>query len=207
MISPTLLVLLGTLGTAQATDYFFRFVGGNTVTNGQRLRFNVSFPIISPGVTPAPYNPDDHFARIYNNASVSPSTLYVVPTNPHPPPVPGYYGLSGAEGVPDAYRLIQSYHPSDEGTPFLYQDWKLEPSCSGNGTVLLRYGKDPHGEKRWIAVKETTNSGVEKWVPWYVKPTAANIANLTAWDYDIADLELVVTTGQVASNAPGGVIE
>ncbi|KAK0713668.1 hypothetical protein B0T26DRAFT_677977 [Lasiosphaeria miniovina] len=205
MTSAKLLVLLGALAaSAQATDYFFRFVGGNAVTHGQRLRLNNSIPLISPGVTAAPYNDADHFSRI-SVVDASPSTLFVVPTNPHPPPVPGYYGLSGAEGVPDTFRLLQSYHPADEPAPFLYQAWELVTKC--DGSALLRYANDPYDERRWVAVKETTQAGVVRWVPWWIKPTAENFATLAAWDLEVADLELVVATGPVASNAPGGVVE
>lgn len=203
----SLLTLLGAAASAQATDYFFRFIGGNDVTNNERLRLNNSIPYFSPGVTAAPHDPADHFSRIYVNET-GPATgvfLYVVPTNPHPPPVPGYYALSGADGVPDAYRLVQTYGPDAPGTSFYYRDWDLV--SSDNGKVLLRYGGDPYSERRWIAVRETSTTGVDRWVPWWVRPTAGNMANLTTWDYEIADLELVVATGNVNSGAPGGVEE
>jgi lysophospholipase L1-like esterase len=44
---------------AQYTDYFFRYAGGNDIINGQRLRGNNSIDFYSPGVTHAPYNPED----------------------------------------------------------------------------------------------------------------------------------------------------
>ncbi|KXX78187.1 Band 3 anion exchange protein [Madurella mycetomatis] len=194
----------GAVAIAQSNDYFFRYVGGNAVTDGERLRGNISYPYFSPGVTPAPHNPADHFKRIYINAT-APSVLYVVATNPHPPPVPGYYGLSNSEGISDAYRLVHSFGPEREGEGFRYLGWEVRRTSDGR--ALLRYAGDEDNEWRWIAVKETTNAGVDKWVPWYVKPTAANMANLTSWDYDIVDLELVEATGPVSSNAPGGVLE
>lgn len=192
-------------------DGFFRFIGGNAVISGERLRLNNSIPWISPGVSHAPYNPDDHYSRI-NIKDTTPNLLYVVPTNPHPPPVPGYYALSGTEGVPDAYRLVQTYRPDEEGSVNLYKEWKVKKACDKSGNKnetrsLLRYGNDLYGEWRWIAVREIGYTGAERWVPWWVKPSAANIGNLTAWDYDVADLELVAATGGVNSNAPGGVEE
>ncbi|KAK3401838.1 hypothetical protein B0T20DRAFT_124302 [Sordaria brevicollis] len=209
----TLLTALSALTVAPALanfDGFFRFIGGNDVISGERLRLNNSIPWISPGVSHAPYNPADHYARIFIN-DTTPNLLYVVPTNPHPPPVPGYYALSGTEGVPDAYRLVQTYRPDEEGSINLYKDWKVRKTCgdkSKNETrSLLRYGDDLYGEWRWIAVREIGYTGAERWVPWWVKPSAANIGNLTAWDYDVADLELVEATGGVNSNAPGGVEE
>ncbi|KAK4116033.1 hypothetical protein N656DRAFT_701903 [Canariomyces notabilis] len=200
----TTLLGAAVLASAQATDYFFRYIGGSDVTHGQRLRGNISYPYFSPGVTPAPYNPADHFSRIYINAS-TPSVLYVVPTNPHPPPVPGYYGLSNLDEVSDAYRLVQSYRPNDEGPGFRYLEWNVLRAADER--VLLRYSGDANSEWRWIVVKETTTAGIDKWVPWYVKPSAGNMANLTAWDYRLVDLELVVATGPVNSIAPGGVQE
>ena len=198
-------------GLATATDYFFSLTSGNSITDGQRLRLNNSIPIISPGATASPHNPSDHFSRIYVNESLpAATTLYVVPTNPHPPPVPGYYGLSGQEGVPDAYRLIQSYRPQDYAPgQFRYDQWDLKPSPAGTGEkVLLRYGSDPLGEWRWIAVREVSSQGgFEKWVPWWVKPTSANVGNLTSWEYVVVDLELVLAKGPVNSLAPGGIQE
>lgn len=204
MQSLTVTTLACVAAATQTTDYFFRYVGGNVVVKGERLRGNVSYPYFSPGVTPAPHNPQDHFKRIMVNAS-TPSILYVVPTNPHPPPVPGYYGLSNNEGVNDAYRLVESYRPDDEGDGFRYLDWKTRHGCDGR--PLLRYSGDAYKNWRWIAVKETTNVGVDKWVPWYIKPSAANQANLTEWEYVEVDLELVEASGPVNSNAPGGVVE
>ena len=207
MKTSTLTALLGAATSVSATDYFFRFVGGNCVTNAQRLRMNNSIPFLSPGVTAAPHDPADHFARIYNNETL-PQTgalLYVVPTNPHPPPVPGYYALDGQEGVPDAYRLVLTYNADGAGSSFQYQDWVLRHTADGR--TLLRYGDDVDGEWRWIAKREVSTTGVERWIPFWVRPTAGNIANLTSWEYDVADLELEVTTAPVNSNAPGGVQE
>lgn len=203
----TAAAVLSLTGLTTATDYFFSFTSGNSVTNGQRLRLNNSIPIISPGATAAPHNPSDHFSRIYVNASsAAATTLYVVPTNPHPPPVPGYYGLSGQEGVPDAYRLIQSYRPQDYAPgQFRYDQWDLK--SAGGAKILLRYGSDPLGEWRWIAVREVSNQGVERWVPWWVKPTSTNLGNLTSWEYVIVELELVLANGPVNSLAPGGIQE
>ncbi|KAK3342692.1 hypothetical protein B0H65DRAFT_226613 [Neurospora tetraspora] len=208
----TLLTALSALAVSPALadfDGFFRFIGGNSIISGERLRLNNSIPWISPGVSHAPYNPADHYSRIYIN-DTTPSLLYVVPTNPHPPPVPGYYALSGTEGVPDAYRLVQTYRPDEEGSVNLYKEWKVKKACdkAKNETrALLRYGDDLYGEWRWIAVREIGYTGAERWVPWWVKPSEANIGNLTAWEYDVADLELVKAEGPVNSNAPGGVEE
>ena len=232
LISLPLLLLLTPnffSSTVQAgTDYFFRFAGGNAITASQRLRSNLSATYSSPGVTPAPHNPSDHFRRIYTNSSVPSSSsssssssaevlLYVVPTNPHPPPVPGYYGLSVLDGIPDAYRLVYSYRVEEEGERFLYKGWELRLASSlgsglgggggGSGVgsrVLLRYAGDVNGEWRWIAVKEATFDGGEKWVPWYVKPSARNVQAMSKWEYVVVDLELVEAGGRVNSGAPGG---
>lgn len=47
--------------TAQAQDYFFRYQGGNDITDGQRLRGNISDStyMLTPGVTLPPHSPDD----------------------------------------------------------------------------------------------------------------------------------------------------
>ncbi|KAL2257503.1 hypothetical protein VTK26DRAFT_93 [Humicola hyalothermophila] len=204
MKSLIIAALASVVAATQSTDYFFRYIGGNDVTEGERLRGNISYPYFSPGVTAAPHNPEDHFNRIQIDAS-TPSIFYVVPTKPHPPPVPGYYGLSNAEGVSDAYRLVYSYRPDDEGDGFLYLDWKKRRGCDGK--LLLRYSGDMYKGWQWLAVKETTSVGVDKWVPWYVRPTEANKGNLTEWEYVEVDIELVEATGPVNSNAPGGVLE
>ncbi|KAK4222771.1 hypothetical protein QBC38DRAFT_489075 [Podospora fimiseda] len=203
-----LTTILFCLPLATATDYFFSFTSGNAITNSQRLRFNNSIPISSPGASAAPHNPADHFSRIYVNGSapLTQATLYVVPTNPHPPPVPGYYALSGQEKVPDAWRLIQSYRPQDFAPgEFRFDDWTLKDA--GGNRTLLRYGTDDLGEWRWIAVREVSNLGVERWVPWWVKPTEGNLGNLTNWEYVVVELELVVAKGPVNSLAPGGILE
>ena len=44
-------------------------------------------------------------------------------------------------------------------------------------------------------------------VPWYIKKSPANAATLATWEYVSVDIELVVATGPVNSNAPGGVEE
>ncbi|AEO61490.1 hypothetical protein MYCTH_2311687 [Thermothelomyces thermophilus ATCC 42464] len=226
-------LLTGFLAAAQAEkNYFFRYSGGNDIIDHQRLRSNISIQHTSPGVTLPPYNPKDHFMRLYPNATAHPPAvaLVIVPTNPHPPPVPGYYGLSDREGVPDAYRLVYSYRLDEEGPGFKYAGWRLRPAGPGSepGTLRLRYpigegraaageeeeeeeeeeGKGGHGKWRWIAVKEKDGDGdYDKWVPWYVKRCAANGAVLATWDYVNVDLELVEAKGAVNSSAPGGVNE
>jgi hypothetical protein len=222
-LSPTLLLsVLTVLTSAQPadprTDYFFRFLGGSPTLHNQRLRDNTSATFISsPGAVRPPFNPADHFRRLASNASVpsSGAILTVVPTHPHPPPVPGYYGLSDAEGVRDAYRLISTYRVGDEGAGFKYTGWELRRQ-KGSGKVLLRYGGDADGEWRWIAVREGVpvfdeNGEVEregdKWVPWWVRPSGENAAVLAGWEYEVVDLELEVTRGSVNSGAPGGVEE
>ncbi|KAK3297840.1 uncharacterized protein B0H64DRAFT_393207 [Chaetomium fimeti] len=195
---------------AQRTDYFFRFAGGNDIIDGQRLRSNNSIDFYSPGVTQPPYNPQDHFMRLSTNATAcTPSAiLTVVPTKPHPPPVPGYYGLSDLEGVPDAYRLVYTYRLDDAGAGFKYTEWQLARTGEA-GRVLLRYaGGGDGGEWAWIARRETSAPGdVEKWVPWYVKRSEANAETLGTWDIEDADLELVEAKGPVNSEAPGGIQE
>lgn len=128
-----------------------------------------------------------------------------MPTKPHPPPVPGYYGLSDLEGVPDAYRLVYTYRLDDAGAGFKYTEWHLRRTGEKD-RVLLRYaGKEGW---KWIAVRETSQPGdVEKWVPWYVKRSDANAATLAGWDIEEVDLELVEAKGPVNSQAPGGVQE
>ncbi|KAK4032575.1 hypothetical protein C8A01DRAFT_20350 [Parachaetomium inaequale] len=208
----TLLTLCATAAAQAAqTDYFFRFAGGNAIINGQRLRGNNSISYYSPGVTRPPYNPDDHFMRLSTNASAcSPAAvLTVVPTHPHPPPVPGYYGLSDKEGVPDAYRLVYTYRVAEDyGAGFRYTEWQLRRTGEA-GRVLLRYPVAGGGEWKWIAVREMSGGAgdVEKWVPWYVKRSAANAAKLAEWDFESVDLELVQAKGGVNSQAPGGVDE
>ncbi|KAM7198378.1 band 3 anion exchange protein [Naviculisporaceae sp. PSN 640] len=196
------------------TDYFFRFIGGTTILNEQRLRGNISFDFLSPGALNPPFNPADHFSRLSTNASVpsNKAVLTVVPTNPHPPPVPGYYGLSGKEGIADAFRLVYTYRVDDEGATFKYKEWELKKSKASPGKVLLRYSGDAAGEWRWIARREKVfdgglNKEFDKWVPWYVRPSAANVKVLEAWEYKAVDLELEVAKGNVNSGAPGGVEE
>ncbi|KAL2160177.1 hypothetical protein VTH06DRAFT_1833 [Thermothelomyces fergusii] len=206
---------------AQATDYFFRYLGGNEIIDHQRLRGNNSIQHFSPGVTLPPYNPQDHFLRIYPNTTEAPTAppaleLLRVPTQPHPPPVPGYYGLSDAERVPDAYRLVYSYRPDDEGPGFAYRGWRLRPAppAGGDPAVLrpeypaIDGGAAARGRRRWrwIAVREREGE-FDRWVPWYVRPSAANRAVLATWDYVNVVLELVEAKGPVDSTAPGGVLE
>jgi len=204
-----LAALCFTAAQALQTDYFFRYAGGNAIIDHQRLRSNNSIDYYSPGVTRPPYNPDDHFMRLTTNATAcSPAAvLVVVPTHPHPPPVPGYYGLSDREGVPDAYRLVYTYRLDDEGPGFKYTEWALRRTAEKD-TVLLRYagGGKEGGGWRWIAVREKSGD-FEKWVPWYVKRSAANAAKLKTWDIENVDLELVQAKGGVNSGAPGGVDE
>ncbi|KAL2175360.1 uncharacterized protein P884DRAFT_286686 [Thermothelomyces heterothallicus CBS 202.75] len=211
-------LLTAFFAAAQAEkDYFFRYSGGNDIIDHQRLRSNISIQHTSPGVTLPPYNPKDHFMRLYPNATAHPPAvaLVIVPTNPHPPP-----------GVPDAYRLVYSYRPDEEGPGFKYAGWRLRPAGPGSepGTLRLRYrigegratagegeeeaeGKGGHGKWRWIAVKEKDDGDYDKWVPWYVRRCAANGAVLATWDYVNVDLELVEAKGAVNSSAPGGVNE
>ncbi|KAK4210636.1 hypothetical protein QBC37DRAFT_29776 [Rhypophila decipiens] len=194
------------------TDFFFRFNGGTSIINDQRLRGNNSFEFFSPGAVNPPFNPSDHFNRASTNSSVpsKKAILFVVPTNPHPPPVPGYYGLSDKEGIPDAYRLLASYRPEDEGAGYKYKEWELVKS-KASGKVLLRYSGDTANEWRWIARREKVSDGptgektMDKWVPWYVKPSGANVKVLETWDYRAVELELEVTKCGVNSGAPGGV--
>jgi hypothetical protein len=164
----SLLSLAGLAATA-AADYFFLYSGSTKfpLINNQRMRSNTSL-IYSPGVTPPPQNPDDHFNRISVASPNDPYTiLNVVPTNPHPPPVPGYYGLSDRDGVPDAYRLVYTYRLEDEGAGFMYKEFQLLRTpgrCGplGKGKTLLRYRPTGGGEWRWFAVKEKTPQGLDK---------------------------------------------
>jgi len=229
-----LAMLSATSATAQQdslrTDYFFRFIGGNPTIHNLRLRSNSSS---SPGVTRSPQDPKDHFKRI-SIYSAEPSLLKVVPTHPHPPPVPGYYGLSSTSSIAsngddntntnitDAFRLTWSFHP-DEDPGFRYRDWNVHRSVRDPEKILLRYNMDRNGngkggrdgdadqEWRWIAVKEKANPDAEVvhdiWVPWYVRPGKGNMQTLSKWKYDVVDLELVSTNGAVNSGAPGGVEE
>ncbi|KAH6851116.1 hypothetical protein B0I37DRAFT_373244 [Chaetomium sp. MPI-CAGE-AT-0009] len=147
--------------------------------------------------------------RLSTNATAcSPAAvLTVVPTKPHPPPVPGYYGLSDLEGVPDAYRLVYTYRLGDAGAGFKYTEWQLRRTGEP-GRVLLRYAGGKEGEWKWIAVREVSAPGdVVKWVPWYVKRSEANAAVLGKWEIEDADLELIEAKGPVNSEAPGGVQE
>jgi hypothetical protein len=197
-VTPPILLVAVLSGTAQAVDYFVQFTGGNPTIHGQRMRFNVT---MSPGVSEPPYNPDDHFSRITLNGI----QLVIVPTHPHPPPVPGYYALSGNDNIDGAYKLVQTYRPEEEGTVNLYEEWNVQQK--GDGHLSLRYGDSCNSESHWIAVQETTGQGVRRWVPWWVKPTAGNMAALAEWDYEIVDVELVEARGPVNSEAPGGVEE
>ena len=191
---------------ATRTDYFFRYVGGGALLDQQRLRGNISFDFFSPGAVNPPFNPADHFNRVSTNASVpsDEAILNVVPTHPHPPPVPGYYGLSDKEGIKDALRLIATYHPDTEGAGFQYTGWELRESNGPSGKVLLRYSGDADGEWRWIARREKVFDGaldkeLDKWVPWYVRPSAANAQVLGDWEYERVDLELeVVKEGEIS---------
>jgi hypothetical protein len=70
--------------------------------------------------------------------------------------VPGYYGLSDLEGIPDAYRLVYTYRLDDAGAGFKYTEWHLRRTGE-QGRVLLRYaGKEGW---KWIAVKESSQPG------------------------------------------------
>lgn len=168
----TLLSVASLSATAAAADYFFLFSGSTKfpVINNQRLRSNTSLTFFSPGVTPPPQSPADHFNRISVAAPADPYTiLNIVPTNPHPPPVPGYYGLSDLDKVSDAYRLVYTYRPEDEGAGFQYKEFQLlrtpgtPTKCGlGKGKTLLRYKPTGGGQWRWFAVKEKTPAGLDK---------------------------------------------
>lgn len=245
LVSLILLILASDAAAQRSKNYFFRYIGGNTITHAQRLRHKLSERaspeaqlFYSPGVTAPPHSDHDHFMRIYSNASVPTvqtptlgAILTVVPTKPHPPPVPGYCGLSVLDGIPDAYRLVYTYRIAEEGPGFMYRAWEFRRSSPTSplpslnqtspqpsppngtergeeGAILLRYAPDPSSEWRWLAVKEKTyDEGMDKWSPWWVKPSAANVAILQKWEYLAVDLELVVATGEVNSGAPGGVDE
>lgn len=163
-----LLSLAALAATAAATDYFFILTGSTSHPglNNQRLRANTSTTHFSPGVTAPPHNPADHFNRVRVASPADPYTaLHIVPTNPHPPPVPGYYGLSDRDGVPDAYRLVYTYRPEDEGAGFAYREFRLLRTpvrCAPRDRVVLRYRPTGGGMWRWFAVRETTAAGVEK---------------------------------------------
>lgn len=200
--------------TTTSKDYFFRYVGGNDVTSGQRLRTNTSASLdfLSPGVPEPPQNPDDHFMRIHANTTrCSPRTvLYVVPTHPHPPPVPGYYGLTDREGSgapTDGYRLVYTYRLEEQGPGFKYTEWALRGAKEGGGAKALRYAGLSDSEWSWIAVKEETLGGADTWVPFLVKKSEANAAELAEMEFVDVDLVLTVANGPVNSNAPGGVEE
>ncbi|KAH6620819.1 hypothetical protein B0J18DRAFT_208751 [Chaetomium sp. MPI-SDFR-AT-0129] len=198
----------------QATDYFFTYDGGNQITNGQRLRGNNSIDYYSPGVTLPPYNSEDHFQRISTNLTTcagpqNPGTLQVVPTHPHPPPVPGYYALSDKEKVGDAYRLVYTYHADDAAESVKYKSWKLHTVGNGSRKDLASLSFEGEGlnsgDWTWVARKEVSG-GFEKWVPWYVK-TSRFPSILTEWELVKVDLRLITAKGPVNSNAPGGVQE
>ncbi|KAJ4302006.1 hypothetical protein N0V88_002137 [Collariella sp. IMI 366227] len=156
----TSLALAALSATAVAADYFFVLTTSTKFPsiNNQRLRSNGSD---TPGVTLAPYNPADHFNRMVVARPQDPlNALNVVPTNPHPPPVPGFYGLSSRDGVPDAYRLIYTYRPEDEGNNFPYQEWvpwyiKRSPS---NEAVLATWDYDAVAVEL-VEAKGPVNSG------------------------------------------------
>ena len=195
------------LPTTVLADHFFRYVGGNTVINEERLRFSSSSSRQYPGVAPAPHSPADHFSRIYINDLSYPGNSNVnkilqgVETYEPAPPVSSFYGLSPEDGVDSAYRLKRSFDVSSEGDDFLSLKWETVETA--NGKQLLRYLNDEHGEWRWIAVREPASG---EWAPWWIKPTAANLGNLTTWDYDVVDIE-VVEAGPRNSTAPRGVNE
>ncbi|KAK4125383.1 hypothetical protein N657DRAFT_644250 [Parathielavia appendiculata] len=204
-----LLPLASFWSTAVAAEYFFRFSGSTKYPdiNNQRLRSNASD---TPGVTLAPHNPADHFSRLaVANPSDPYTPLLVVPTNPHPPPIPGYYGLSDRDGVPNALRLVYTYRPEDEGRYFNYREWHLQRllgRCGPNGRLVLSYRPVTGAPWRWFAVKEKTPAGIDKWVPWYIKRSPDNEAIMATWEYDTVVIDLA-EAGPVNSQAPGGVEE
>jgi hypothetical protein len=194
------IAVLAALATSvSATDYFFRFIGGNPTIHNQRLRLNNS---ITLGVTEAPYNPSDHFSRLRIAHDNTDTMLTIVPTNPHPPPIPGYYVLDGSEDVEDAERLIMSYRVS-EGNKYRYTKWEVKEDEKGR--KFLRYNGE--NEKRWIAKQETTYDGIKRWVLYWVRPTKGNMRIFSTWEYNVVHLELVKAKGPVNSSAPGGVTE
>ncbi|KAL2265290.1 hypothetical protein VTJ83DRAFT_6390 [Remersonia thermophila] len=196
-------------------DFFFRYVGAGVIPS-DRLRTNTSnLDFISPGWTLPPHSDGDHFARAYPDGPgtrCARTTLVVVPTHPHPGPVPGYYGLTDREGVfpaGEAYRLVYTYRLAEQGPGFKHTAWWYRRTQGAGDTFTrarLRYAGLPEASWRWVAVKTATPAGVEKWVPYLVKKT------VTAWPaglevVDGVDLEIERATGPVNSNAPGGVQE
>jgi hypothetical protein len=154
------------LSTTSAAEHFFRITRSTKFPslNNERLRTNGSD---SPGLTLAPHNPSDHFARVAvdNPAERVWTALLVVPTNPHPPPVKGYYGLSTRDNVSDAYRFVYTYHPEDEGQWFEYKDFVLQHVQLSRCTPpkwLLSYRPTTGAPWRWFVVKEKTPAGVDK---------------------------------------------
>jgi len=197
----TVVTLMSACGVS-AEDFFFQFIGGSQIINNQRLRANNSIPALSLGVTEGPYNPSDHFSRLRIVNGVT-TTLAIVPTNPHPPPIAGYYVLDGNEQVEGAERLAMSYRVASEGSKYRYTEWEVKEDKEGR--KLLRYKEDEG--YRWIAKQEKGKDGVKRWVPYWVSPTARNMGSQSNWEYDDVDLELVEAKGSVNSSAPGGVTE
>ncbi|KAL1838286.1 hypothetical protein VTJ49DRAFT_2826 [Mycothermus thermophilus] len=206
---------LSTRQQEQQRDFFFRFIGAGPIAS-DRLRTNTSsLDFISPGWTAPPHNDADHFARLYPDGPATKcarTTLLVVPTHPHPPPVPGYYGLTDREGIfpaGDAYRLVYTYRLEEQGPGFKYTAWWFRKTQGEGDTftrALLRYAGLPEKDWKWVAVKTETPAGVEKWVPYLVKKT------VTSWPaglevVDGVDVEVERATGPVNSGAPGGVEE
>lgn len=148
--------------TATATDYFLRFTPTSLTPSTvppwltlTRLRTNAT---ISPTLPAPPYNPADHFARFTPSSPADPYTpLVVVATNPHPPPVPGYLGLSDKDGVSEAYRAVESWRVEEEGPGFVYKEWQVVEVKGGRckpGRTVLRYKPVGGGAWGWFAVKE-----------------------------------------------------
>ncbi|PKS11266.1 hypothetical protein jhhlp_003028 [Lomentospora prolificans] len=186
------LIVASFAGVSHASDYFLRFVGGNTVIDGQLLRLNNSSPNISPGVSEPPYNPADHYTRFSDSTA---GELHVVATNPHPPPVTGYLALSEDDTVEGALRLIETWQPTSEGVQT--SGWRILRKC--DGTALLRFGEG--NDNKWIAVQEQTPQGFTRWVPWWVTGDVQGLGDAL----DVVDVEVVETNCPVNSNAPGGV--
>jgi hypothetical protein len=125
--------------------------------DGQLCRTNGTTEL---GISAGPYNPEDHFARMKPDNSTSfRHILYVVPTHPHPPPVPGYYWLSRL----DDSHIDETWNPMAD---YRYTDWTFIELRNFPGTILLRYATGPGNG--WVAVQEKSETGIVRWVPHWV---------------------------------------